>query len=115
MIFRKSRKVHLRCAFDALLLKFCRCCCRQNDTKKNDQLSKNEEASQIHHCQLRHAKAGIKGASSHSARRTFITNLANQGVGVRVIMGLSGHKALSSVQCYIDCNDDMKRKAVELV
>ena len=37
------------------LTRFCRCCFRQNDTKKNDQLRKNEEASQIHHCQLRHA------------------------------------------------------------
>ena len=60
-------------------------------------------------------RAGIDGASSHSGRRTFITNLANKGVGVRVIMGLSGHKALSSVQCYIDCNSDLMRHAVELV
>ena len=60
-------------------------------------------------------RAGIAGASSHSGRRSFITNLANRGVGVRVIMGLSGHRALSSVQCYIDCNDDMKRKAINLL
>jgi len=60
-------------------------------------------------------RANVYGASSHSGRRTFITNLASKGVGVRVIMGLSGHRQLSSVQCYIDCNDDMKRKAVELV
>jgi len=60
-------------------------------------------------------RAGIAGASSHSGRRSFITNLANKGVGVRVIMGLSGHRALSSVQCYIDCNDDMKRTAINLL
>jgi len=60
-------------------------------------------------------RAGVDGASSHSGRRTFITNLASKGVGVRVIMGLSGHKALSSVQCYIDCNSDLMRNAVELV
>lgn len=60
-------------------------------------------------------KAGIAGASSHSMRRTFITNLANKGVGVRVIMGCSGHKSLSSVQIYIDCNSDMKRNAVNLI
>jgi len=58
--------------------------------------------------------AGLDGASSHSGRRTFITNLAERGVGVRVIMGLSGHRALSSVQRYIDCNDNLLRKAVEL-
>lgn len=67
------------------------------------------------HFHYLYRRAGVIGASSHSTRRTFITNLAAQGVGVRVIMGLSGHRALSSVQCYIDVNDDMKRKAVELV
>ena len=59
-------------------------------------------------------RARVFGASSHSGRRTFITKLASQGVGVRVLMSLSGHKNLSSVQAYIDVNDDMKRKAVEL-
>ena len=37
-------------------------------------------------------KAGISSASSHSGRRTFITNLANKGVGVRVLASLAGHK-----------------------
>lgn len=59
-------------------------------------------------------RAEIYGASSHSGRRTFITNLASQGVGVRVLMSLAGHKNISTTQCYIDVNDDMKRKAVEL-
>ncbi len=59
-------------------------------------------------------RAGVDGASSHSGRRTFITNLAAQGVGVRVLMSLAGHKNISTTQCYIDVNDDMKRKAVEL-
>ena len=60
-------------------------------------------------------RAGVDGASSHSGRRTFITNLASKGVGVRVLMSLAGHKNISTTQCYIDVNDDMKRKAVELV
>ena len=60
-------------------------------------------------------KAGVSGASSHSGRRFFCTSLANCGVGVRTIMALSGHKALSSVQCYIDSNDEMNRRAVELI
>ena len=59
-------------------------------------------------------RAGIDGASSHSGRRTFITNLATKGVGVRVLMSLAGHKNISTTQAYIDVNDDMKRKAVEL-
>jgi len=60
-------------------------------------------------------RAGVDGASSHSGRRTFITNLATKGVGVRVLMSLAGHKNISTTQCYIDVNDDMKRSAVELI
>ena len=67
------------------------------------------------HFHYLYKRAGLDGCSSHSSRRTFITTLANKGVGVRVIMGLSGHKALSSVQCYIDCNSELMRNAVELV
>lgn len=59
-------------------------------------------------------RSGIDGASSHSGRRTFITNLASKGVGVRVLMSLAGHKNISTTQSYIDVNDDMKRRAVEL-
>lgn len=60
-------------------------------------------------------KAGISSASSHSGRRTFITNLANKGVGVRVLASLAGHKSLNTTMIYIDTNDDIKRQAVELI
>ena len=59
--------------------------------------------------------AGIEGASSHSPRRTFITNLAEKGVVVRVLMSLAGHRNITTTQVYIDVNDAMKRKAVELI
>jgi len=67
------------------------------------------------HFHYLYKRVGLDCASSHSSRRTFITTLANKGIGVRVIMGLSGHKALSSVQCYIDCNSELMRNAVEMV
>lgn len=60
-------------------------------------------------------EAGIQGASSHSGRRSFITNLASKGVGVRVLMSLAGHRDISTTQRYIDVNDEMQRKAVDLV
>jgi integrase/recombinase XerD len=55
------------------------------------------------------------GASSHSGRRTFITTLANKGVGVRVLAVLAGHSSITTTQAYIDVNDEIKRSAVELI
>ena len=60
-------------------------------------------------------RAGIAGASSHSMRRSFITNLATKGIGVRVLASLAGHRSIAITQRYIDVNDDMKRNAVELI
>lgn len=60
-------------------------------------------------------RAGLEGASSHSGRRTFITNLAAKGVGVRVLASLAGHRSIATTQHYIDVNDDMKRAAVQLI
>ena len=60
-------------------------------------------------------KAGVDGASSHSGRRSFITNLASKGIGVRVLARLAGHRSIAVTQKYIDVNDDMLRNAVELL
>ena len=60
-------------------------------------------------------ESGISGATSHSGRRSFITNLASKGIGVRVLMSLAGHRNIGTTQAYIDVNDDMKRRAVELI
>ena len=48
-------------------------------------------------------------------RRSFITNLANKGIGVRVLASLAGHRSIAVTQKYIDVNDEMKRNAVELI
>lgn len=69
-------------------------------------------------CQLFHyiyKNANVVGASSHSGRRGFITNLANRGVSVRVLMELSGHKSIAVTQRYIDINPSMMRCAVEML
>ena len=60
-------------------------------------------------------RANIDGATSHSGRRTFITRLANKGIGVRVLMALAGHKNLATTQLYIDVNDEMLKLAVNLM
>ncbi len=67
------------------------------------------------HFHFLYKRAGVDGASSHSGRRSFITNLASKGVSVRVLMSLAGHRSISTTQAYIDINDNMLRSAVELV
>ena len=67
------------------------------------------------HFHYLYKRAGIAGGSSHSGRRTFITTLANKGVSVRLLASLVRHANIATTQRYIDVNDDMKRRAVELV
>lgn len=59
--------------------------------------------------------AGVNGASSHSGRRQFLTELADKGVNVRVIQALARHKDISTTQRYIDYNESKLRNAIELV
>ena len=58
---------------------------------------------------------GLKDASSHSGRRTYITRLANKGVGVRLLAELAGHSHISTTQRYIDVNSEQLSEAVELL
>jgi len=62
---------------------------------------------------------GFKGCSSHSGRRTFITNMAQkitvfQG-SLRDVQTLAGHSSLGQTQRYIEPNERAKRAAVELI
>jgi integrase/recombinase XerD len=59
--------------------------------------------------------AGIAGASSHSGRRQFITELADKGVGARLVQAAARHKSLAVTMLYIDVNENRLRAAVELV
>jgi integrase/recombinase XerD len=58
---------------------------------------------------------GLKDASSHSGRRTYITRLANKGVGVRLLAALAGHSHISTTQRYIGVNAEQLASAVELL
>ena len=59
--------------------------------------------------------AGFENASSHSGRRTFITELASKGVSVRVLAELAGHSSIQTTQRYIDVNPQQMIAAVELL
>jgi len=58
--------------------------------------------------------AGFDTCSSHSGRRTFLTNLAEKGVSTRVMMALAGHRNMATTQRYIDLRPGVLRNAVEL-
>mgnify|MGYP003869592359 CR=1 FL=1 len=69
-------------------------------------------------CQLFHyiyKNANVVGASSHSGRRGFITNLADKGIHVRVLMALAGHQSIATTQRYIELNPTVMKAAVELI
>ena len=69
-------------------------------------------------CQLFHKlykDSQMYGATSHSGRRTFITKLADKGVGVRVLMALAGHKSIATTQRYIELSPTIMKAAVELI
>ena len=62
---------------------------------------------------------GFDGCSSHSGRRTFITNSARKistvGGSLRDVQMLAGHSNLRTTQRYIEPNPEAQIKIVELV
>lgn len=62
---------------------------------------------------------GLRGCSSHSGRRTFITNAARQissvGGSLRDVQILAGHSALSTTQRYIETDSDAQKRVVNLL
>ncbi|MBL8569871.1 MAG: site-specific integrase [Phreatobacter sp.] len=66
-----------------------------------------------------YAELGLEGCSSHSGRRTFITNAARQahkaGASLRDVQLLAGHRSIETTQAYIDGDTAAQRKLVGLI
>jgi len=66
-----------------------------------------------------YATLRLEGCSSHSGRRTFVTNAAKNIIGVggslRDVQQLAGHASLQMTQSYIEGDNEAKRKVVELI
>jgi integrase/recombinase XerD len=76
-----------------------------------------QAAVNLFHRWYRHL--GFVGCSSHSGRRTFITNAARKistvGGSVKDVQELAGHANLRTTQRYIEANPDAQVKVVGLV
>lgn len=62
---------------------------------------------------------GLLGCSSHSGRRTFITNAARKissvGGSLRDVQMLAGHSSLSVTQRYIEADSEAQRRVVDVL
>ncbi|MEH1805383.1 tyrosine-type recombinase/integrase [Nostoc sp.] len=58
------------------------------------------------------AGLSVKGISTHSTRRTFITNLANKGINLAMIKKITGHSDLKVLSAYIEVSDDDMKNAI---
>jgi integrase/recombinase XerD len=47
-------------------------------------------------------QVGIEGASTHSFRRTALTQMSDNNIPLRVIAEVSGHRNLSQLQAYLE-------------
>ena len=64
-------------------------------------------------------KLGLLGCSSHSGRRTFITETSKKislvGGSLRDIQMMVGHSSLQTTQRYIESDSESQRKVVQLI
>lgn len=67
----------------------------------------------------RYKKLGFIGCSSHSGRRTFITNAAKKittvGGTLRDVQYLAGHSSLQTTERYIEYSEQARRSIVDIV
>lgn len=59
-----------------------------------------------------YGRVGIIGASTHSFRRTALTQLSATGIPLRVIQEISGHKSLHALQRYLEVTESQIEGAI---
>ena len=57
-------------------------------------------------------RVGIEGASTHSFRRTALTQMSNAGIPLRVIQEISGHRTLDELMKYLEVKPDQVKGAI---
>lgn len=66
-----------------------------------------------------YAELNLLGCSSHSGRRTFITNAARKistvGGSLRDVQALAGHRSLNTTQRYIESDSQAQSRVVNII
>jgi integrase/recombinase XerD len=57
-------------------------------------------------------RIGLEGVSTHSFRRTALTQLSNAGIPLRVIQQISGHRTLDELYKYLEVGEEQVRGAM---
>lgn len=60
-------------------------------------------------------RVGLFGVSTHSFRRTALTQMSSAGIPLRHIQEISGHNDLGTLQRYLEVTPEQKRKAVSVI
>ena len=60
-------------------------------------------------------RIGVEGVSTHSFRRTALTQMHNAGVPLRHIQAISGHNDLGTLQRYLEVSPEQKKQAVSVI
>ncbi len=60
-------------------------------------------------------RIGVRGVSTHSFRRTALTQMSNAGVPLKHIQEISGHRDLGTLQRYLEVSEEQKEKAVRAI
>jgi len=81
-------------------------------TQKNTHFSPNSLCQSVNDL---YRKANYENITSHSGRKSYITNLSNKAINMKVIMKLVRHKHLSTTQRYIEVNENQLIEANELI
>ncbi len=57
-------------------------------------------------------RVGIEGVSTHSFRRTALTQMSDAGIPLRVIQEISGHRTLDELMKYLEVRPDQVKGAI---
>ena len=60
-------------------------------------------------------RIGVEGVSTHSFRRTALTQMHNAGIPLRHVQEISGHEDLGTLQRYLEVSPEQKKEAVSVI